>query len=247
MHPDCEVYINLSGNVSFMVENRIYPIISGSVIVTRPYEYHHCIYHDDSPHKHFCIWFSVEQNPHFLKRFYDRKSGEENLLLPDVRDQRELISLCYEWLEDEGDPLQQQHRFLRLLGLLEHATVASPPSECYPPDLTAALDEINRSFSQPISLAALAAASYVSVSTLERHFAQWLHMTPSDYLRKRRLSHAAELLAGGSSVMEACLQSGFSDNSRFIALFKRYYGMTPLNYKKQTGGRWLAASGKDHK
>ena len=72
-------------------------------------------------------------------------------------------------------------------------------------------------------------------------------MTPSDYLRKRRLSHAAELLAGGSSVMEACLQSGFSDNSRFIALFKRYYGMTPLNYKKQTGGRWLAASGKDHK
>ena len=44
IHKECEIYINLSGNVCFEVENRLYPVSRGSVIVTRPFEYHHCIY-----------------------------------------------------------------------------------------------------------------------------------------------------------------------------------------------------------
>ena len=52
IHEECEIYLNLSGDVSFEVENKIYPISRGSVIITRPYEYHHCIYHSDACHKH---------------------------------------------------------------------------------------------------------------------------------------------------------------------------------------------------
>ena len=53
IHKECEVYINLSGDVSFEVENRIYPISRGSVIITRPYEYHHCIYRSNALHEYF--------------------------------------------------------------------------------------------------------------------------------------------------------------------------------------------------
>lgn len=53
IHPECEIYLNLSGDVSFMVEDRIYPITAGSVIITRPHEYHHCIYHSDKRHRHY--------------------------------------------------------------------------------------------------------------------------------------------------------------------------------------------------
>ena len=38
IHKRCEVYINLSGDVSFAVENRLYSITRGSVIITRPSE-----------------------------------------------------------------------------------------------------------------------------------------------------------------------------------------------------------------
>ena len=34
-HNECEIYINVSGDVSFMVENNIYPISSGDIIITR--------------------------------------------------------------------------------------------------------------------------------------------------------------------------------------------------------------------
>ena len=56
IHGECEIYLNLSGDVSFEVENRLYPIKRGSVIITRPYEHHHCIYHSDLPHGHYYSW-----------------------------------------------------------------------------------------------------------------------------------------------------------------------------------------------
>lgn len=56
-HEECEVYINLSGDVSFMVENHVYPIRSGSVILTRPNEFHHCIYNSDAVSQHFFLLY----------------------------------------------------------------------------------------------------------------------------------------------------------------------------------------------
>jgi len=55
IHKECEIYLNLSGNVCFEVENHLYPISRGSVIITRPYEYHHCIYRSNARHEHFWI------------------------------------------------------------------------------------------------------------------------------------------------------------------------------------------------
>ena len=73
VHSQCEVYINLSGDVSFVVENSIYPISPGSVIITRPFEYHHCIYHKNVEHKHFWILFSSDGNEPLLDLFYNRQ------------------------------------------------------------------------------------------------------------------------------------------------------------------------------
>ena len=53
MHHECEIYVNLCGEVSFAVEDRIYPVRRGSVIITRPYEFHHCIYRANKLHEHF--------------------------------------------------------------------------------------------------------------------------------------------------------------------------------------------------
>ena len=60
VHDCCEIYINISGNVSFMVEKNIYSIKPGDVIITRPYEYHYCINHSDEKHNHICIFFSCD-------------------------------------------------------------------------------------------------------------------------------------------------------------------------------------------
>ena len=59
-HNQYEIYLNLSGDVSFMVEGNVYPVTRGDMIVTKAYEYHNCIYRSDKPHKHYWILFAFE-------------------------------------------------------------------------------------------------------------------------------------------------------------------------------------------
>ena len=38
IHSFCEVYLNLSGDVSFVVEDSVYPVGRGDIIITKPNE-----------------------------------------------------------------------------------------------------------------------------------------------------------------------------------------------------------------
>lgn len=236
VHPECEIYINLTGDVSFMVERRVYPILPGDIVITRPFEYHHCIYHSSAPHRHFWILFSANGNEHLFPRFFARSVGEGNLLTLPAECRGKLFSLCREMVENEGDEALRYRRFFHLMSLLDRASIADTQPDPYPPDVTLALDWINRHYAEPIAVSELAEAAHVSINTLERHFMQLLHITPTAYLKKKRLGVAAERLWNGASVSEACTASGFSDYSSFIALFKRTYGITPLKYKNTPHG-----------
>ncbi len=236
IHDRCEVYVNLSGDVSFMVENRIYPICPGSIIITRPFEYHHCIYHSSASHRHFCFWFTARGDEPFLQeRFFARPKGQDNLLTLNGQDTAALFELCRLLLEP-ADPAEGYYRFFKLLHLLQKSQI-TPPAEGYSPIVAHTLDYITHHITEELLVQTLAKASFVSVNTLERHFKQALGVSPSTYIKKKRLAHAANLLAEGYSVNEACTACGVADYSYFIALFKKNYGITPLQYQKRYATR----------
>lgn len=60
-HECCEIYVNVSGDVSFAVEDAIYPIGRGDVIITRPQEYHYCIHNTNAVHKHYRVIFWTQK------------------------------------------------------------------------------------------------------------------------------------------------------------------------------------------
>lgn len=234
VHDACEIYINLSGDVSFMVEKHIYPISPGSVILTRPDEFHHCIYNSDQGvHKHFWILFTCEGNEKIFPRFFQREAGCENLslLTPDALSRARDICMG---LIAEKKILARYAFFFQLLQLLEQGAFPreQPGENMLPNDVRIALDYIYENLSYPIAMADVAAAAHVSLNTLERHFLSVIQVSPSEFIRQRRLSKAQELLRSGAAVNEACQACGFSDCSHFIVLFKKQFGMTPLQYKK---------------
>ena len=231
--PDrCEVYINLSGDVSFVVENNIYPIAPGSVIITRPGEFHHCVYHSNALHKHFWILFSADRMEEIFSRFYDRPAGEKDLLELSGSRLEEMVALCHAIDDVEVSQDEALYRFFRFIHLINETEVSVHSREAEAPFMRAALAFIHNNLSSPFTVKEVAQAAYVSVATLERHFKSRLQMSPSEYLKKRRLAHAARLLQEGATVTEACHGCGFLDCSKFILLFKKHYGATPLQYKK---------------
>jgi AraC family transcriptional regulator len=82
------------------------------------------------------------------------------------------------------------------------------------------------------SLAELAALAGVHPVHLSREFRRHYHMTVGEYIRKRRIQHASQLLShSGLSLSEIAATCGFSDQSHFCALFKRHAGMTPAKFR----------------
>ncbi len=232
IHATCEIYINISGDVSFMVENTIYPIRSGSIIITRPYEHHHCIYHSNAPHKHFWILFSADRNEELFPIFYNRKKGEKNLLISSPEELASLCALCQKLINPPNSTIESYYNFFKLLNMINNTQIPHTLKKDYPQDVDFAISYINTNFMEPLLISDLAERSHVSINTLERHFHNYIGLSPSAYIRQKRLSQAANLLHKGSAVTEACEQSGFSDYSNFIALFRKTYGMTPHKYKK---------------
>ena len=234
IHKECEIYVNLSGDVTFEVENRIYPVQRGSVIITRPYEYHHCIYHSDKLHRHYWLLLDGLDSDDLFQLFYDREKGEHNLIRLSEDALGRLTVYLDSLLDPTADPLTHRLSLLHAMQILsDKRSKATPtPHTSLPDDVLRALRYMDDHLSEPIDWQALTASCFVSINTLERHFKQALQITPSAMLRKKRLILSAQLLRQGASVSDACEGSGFSDYSGYIAAFRLFFGTTPLQYRK---------------
>lgn len=231
IHDQCEIYVNLSGNVSFMVENRIYSIQRGDIIITMPNEAHHCIYHDTSMHDHICCWFSAEGIHEILDVFFSRKPGQGNLISLPREKREEMIKIC-KTLVDGQSGVGKYIAFFKLIELLSNGEEKAETISL-PEDIKRCVEYIHGNLGRSLTVKELAEVSHVTVNTLERHFKSSIGIAPYTYIQNCRLALAVSILKNGGTVSEAAEESGFSDISHFIALFKKRYGKTPLQLKKQ--------------
>lgn len=73
---------------------------------------------------------------------------------------------------------------------------------------------------------------FLSVSRFEHVFREVTGMSPNKYLMNLRINKAKDLLAETDmSVADVSIFLGFSSQSYFIRIFKKYTGQTPLKYK----------------
>lgn len=98
--------------------------------------------------------------------------------------------------------------------------------------LMKAVDYINYNFSSQITLNKLCEVSGVSRQYLCLLFRENLGTRPMEYIAKRRIQTAKELLtAGNKSIEEIAEETGFCQSSYFCKLFKRYEGITPSQFR----------------
>lgn len=232
IHDSYEVYINVSGNVAFLVDNSLYPVQKGDVIVTRPGDMHICVYQNDEPHECFCLWLQCPENSPLLG--FVRKHDFTNFIRYSDDTKRELLRLLYR-LKDAQDTKREPARtayLFRVLTLFAEGAQTELENTALPEDMQDVLNYINENYTQLRSITDIVNATHISGSTLNRWFRAHLQLSPHKYVEALKLSLAQRLLLDGKSVTEACNRSGFTDCSRFISVFKNKFGLTPLQYQK---------------
>ena len=232
IHRECEIYINLSGDVVFEVENRIYSIQKGSVVLVRPYAHHHCIYRSNERHEHY--WITVSMDESLLNMVLCEENSENHWILPStVLD--ELCVILQKLLDKNGSLMNRQVCFWKLMQILRDAadvdSIQNTEVALSQP-VRSALAFMEDHLNDDINIRQIADAASVSISTLYRCFKEELCASPVQVLRRNRLIASRKYLMLGLPVSEAAQRSGFNDYSNYIQLFRKQFGMTPMQYKR---------------
>jgi AraC-like DNA-binding protein len=110
--------------------------------------------------------------------------------------------------------------------------------------LRRARDLMDREYTRPLDVAALARAALMSQAHFSRQFRDAYGETPHAYLMTRRIERAQTLLRRGDlSVTEVCLAVGCSSLGSFSARFTQLAGETPTAYRARDHGELVSVPG----
>lgn len=101
-------------------------------------------------------------------------------------------------------------------------------------DVTMIREHIDRHYSEPVSLETLAQRFHVSKEHLSRAFKSQTGENLSDYIVRKRMEKAGELMLEGKlAIKHAARLAGYEDLAYFYRVFKKHYGVTPGDYAKK--------------
>ncbi len=151
------------------------------------------------------------------------------------------IALCMERLLSVRSPVSPALAYT-VSGLLHYmasasvsASLGSPSLDAKLPSYLYALRELlDDRFADDYSLESLARRFHVSKYRLCREFGEAFGCPPMQYLNRRRIRMACHLLVTTDrKVHEVGSLVGIANTNHFIALFRRYTSMTPLEYRRR--------------
>jgi AraC family transcriptional regulator len=103
--------------------------------------------------------------------------------------------------------------------------------------LKQALCYINDNLGAELKVAEIASELGMSPYYFSRLFRQSMGVSPHEYLTQCRLEAAKQMLKKSNlPIIEIAAEVGFNSQSHFITLFKKHFGITPLQYRKEFKG-----------
>lgn len=235
IHSYYEIYVNFSGDVSFLVNNHIYKIKKGDIIFTRPEDVHFCIFNNPCYHDHFCLWLDAPSTSPLTS--FTHEPGFPNHISPPDDLKEEFLLLISHLTGSHPETNSKLAEITTLFEMMRFLEKQSTAVNVFshmplPQEMQEILDYLSDNFTQIQHINVIYDLFFVSPSTLTRWFRKYIRLSPKEFLESKKLAYAKNLLKNGYSVTETCMLSGFSSTSYFISVFKKKFGVTPLSYKQ---------------
>ena len=246
-HDFFEVYFLLSGDVTYLIENRICHVLPGDLLLISPRELHQvCIQPEMAVYERYVLWVDERlirrlssADSDLYAGFDPARPGHRNRLRLNPED-RTRIQTLKEQLYTEtqrggyGTDLLRQSLLSQLLVQINRLT--SREDSGYEEENRASravsqvISYISLHYAEQLSLEMLAERFFISKYHLSHEFNRQVGTSVYRFLQKKRLLIARQLLAQGekpNTVYSAC---GFNDYTNFYRAFKAEYHISPRQY-----------------
>ena len=170
--------------------------------------------------------------------FFETLHGHDGLVSPLLRKMYARVregAATQEWLEDQFFAVARA--MLKVRGRSEKQAARIPAKrlstrlELYR-RLLRGKDFLDSFHTEELQLNEVARTACVSPYHFHRLFRETFGETPNQYLQRKRLERARELLASTErGVTEISLDVGFESSTTFSALFRRTFGYSPREYR----------------
>lgn len=215
-------------------KNKEYVINKGDLVLFNPLDNHGCAQVADEALDWRCLNIKKE----IMQKVVKEITGKEylpiftrNVIVQS--DEVDALRELHEMIMDQVIDFNKEENFYFLISqLISHYTkemseTLARGSE----EIQKTCNYIEENYTQMIRLDDLSKVSGVNKYTLLRNFTMQRGITPYQYLSTIRINKAKNSLESGASLLDAALQSGFSDQSHFTRFFKNFIGLTPKQYQ----------------
>jgi len=241
-HDNWEIYIYLDGNVIYYVEDKVYNMKLGDVIVIPPGKMHQSVVEIPDGKRYERIVLNL--NPSFinnltdtdeaLKERYKKYIHQYNFLINYDDDDFVFIkNLAMQIIQTEQDENYRKtmlKSFIYSIGSkFEHPSLSGASHE--DALISDVIQYINQHYVEQLSLDTICDEFYVSKFYLNRRFKEYTKLTIYDYILSKRIALARRLIRSGVTANETAEKCGFGDYSTFYRAFISKTNQTPKEFK----------------
>ena len=238
-HEFLECFLFLGGDVTYYIEDRVYPLIPGDLLVIPPGRMHRPVLScEEAPYDRMVLWLNLsyvqtlcKKSESFSKLSALSARGIHRIHLPESS-----FSFCKALFERMTDDSFAQAADAVITLFLEEAAhyteTAEQPLPVADSLMAQVLRYIDAHYTEPLTLDTLCAQFFVSKFHLLRQFKQYTNATVHDYILTKRISFARQCIREGMTASDACMQAGFNEYSSFYKSFTQKTGMTPAVFKR---------------
>ena len=234
-HDFYELYLFLSGEAEFLVEERVVPLSRYTLLLIPPGTSHSLRFLDDtSAYQRTVLWILPELVLRVSSEGWEtplelQLSGEDGAAVESLLSllEGEQARLERDFSNFEGrDTVYADYIRLLLIQLTRLREQEGGASAF----LRRAQGYIDAHLPDDLSAAHIAGALHMGKSHLMRRFHAEAGVSLHQYVLKRRLQHAKRLLARGGGAGECASLSGFLDYTTFYKAFTREFGLSPSRF-----------------
>jgi len=227
-HDAYELYYLEAGSREYFVEDKLFSVSAGEFVLIPPGKLHRT----GGAH---CVRTLVQFTRDFLEKIFTVRVAEQLTecfchvkIQPGAYQQR-----CQQLLKQLAEAAGETEFALPLAMLLQTLSKCGDPEIQYD-QASAIVAYINQNFATIENIDQIATVFYISKYHLCRVFKRAMQVTVIDYLNQVRLKNAAQLLTDtNKDIAEIAGQCGYHAVSYFSNLFKRSFGFSPSEYRKQ--------------
>ncbi len=235
-HPDYEVYYLTEGKCRYFIHDKTYSMTAGDLVVIPPGSIHKVIYETPS-HSRILFNCTADYLPPSVLPYLGKITH-----FPENADTAKQITVLYRRLREavyRPDTFSEDTIrccVMQLFLLIAKASVHTRPLPTSSPFVEQAVAYIRANYMDRFTLTDTARHCAVSPEHLSRVFKKETGFGFNEYLNLYRLKKAESLLKSGQihSVSQVALLCGFSDSNYFSGAYKKMYGISPSQVKKQS-------------